>query len=264
MKKSVLSLVLMLTASISFAQSITANSVCQRVAQANLANASACAQLISRNTFDQGALNVAYRAVDTGSANALEVLKVTANKRVDLNASVVCEKIVTVNPASIAPCMGTIADAFVAPELAQIALAVLNGGSSYTLAVLKAGINAYFFVPVADICVAMATVNPANTPVCTQVIANKIVMNGAEQVCRTSLNNGSSYALDCLRNIVVDYIPPRPISTIVGVEIQRLQDFRRDLMKTRAMLDRGLIDGARLSLDESVRAVEEILATPII
>jgi hypothetical protein len=248
----------------SFAQSITANSVCQKVVQANSANGAACAQLIARNVFDQGALNVAYRTVDVGSSYAIEVLKVTANKRIDLNASMVCEKVVAANSANVAPCMSTIADAYVAPELVEIATAVLQGGSSYTLAVLKAGVNAYFYAPAANICTAMASVNAANVPVCTQVIANKIVLNGAEQVCRTSLNSGSSYAIDCLRNVVVDYVTPGPISTTVGVEIQRLQDLRRDLMKTRNLLDRGMIDNARRTLDDSVRAVEDILAGPVI
>jgi hypothetical protein len=254
----------MLTASTSFAQSITANSVCQKINQANSANANACAQLIARNVFDQGALNVAFRAIDAGSSYAMEVLKVTANKRVDLNASLVCEKVVAVNSANVALCMATIADAYVAPELVQIAMAVLQGGSSYTLAALKTGVNAFFFAPAASICVAMATVNAANVQVCTQVIANKMVMNGAESVCRTALNSGSSYAIDCLRSVVTVYVIPGPISTTVGVEIQRLQDLRRDLMKARNLFDRNMIENARRSLDESVRAVEEILAGPVI
>jgi hypothetical protein len=264
MTKTFFSLVLMLTASMSFAQSITAGAVCQKITQANAANSAICAQLIARNIFDQGALNVAYRTVDVGSSYAIEVLKVTANKRVDLNASMVCEKIISINSANVAPCMTTIADAYVAPELVQIASAVLQGGSSYALAVLKIGVNAYFFAPAANICTAMTTVNAANVPVCTQIIANKIVMNGAEQVCRTALNSGSTYAIDCLRNVVSDYVNPGQFSTTVGVEIQKLQDLRRDLMKTRNLLDRNMIEHARRSLDVSVRAVEDILAGPVI
>jgi hypothetical protein len=207
---------------------------------------------------------VAFITVDTGSSNAIEVLKATANKRIDLNASTVCEKIVAINSGNVAPCMATIADAYVAPELVQIANAVLNGGSSYAIAVLKAGVNAYFYGPAADICTAMGSINSGNVQVCTQVIANKIVMNGAEQVCRTALNNGSTYAIDCLRNVMVDYVAPRPVVTTVGVDIQRLQDLRRDLMKARTMLDRNMIENARRTLDDSVRAVEDILATPVL
>jgi hypothetical protein len=261
--KFLFSLALLVSASVSFAQSVTAAQVCQKVASANASNGTICAQLIARNVFDQGALNVAFRSVDGGSSYAIEVLKVAANRRFDINGTIVCEKVVAANSSNVAPCMTAIADMYVDSALSRVALAALTGGTSYAVAVLKAGANATFFQPIADICVGVAQANPANASVCIQVIADKTVLNGAEAVCRTSLSSGTSYAIDCLRNVVVDYAPvPVPTRTTVAVDLMRLQDLRRDLMKTRNLLDRGMIENARRSLDDSVRSVEDLLAAP--
>lgn len=105
----------MLKASTSFAQSITPDPTYQKITQANSANASACAQLIARNVFDQGALNVAFRVVDAGSSYAMEVLqggssytlaalKTGVNAFFFAPAASICVAMATVNAANVQVC----------------------------------------------------------------------------------------------------------------------------------------------------------------
>lgn len=260
MKKSLLALTIALSASAAFAQTITsAAQVCQKIASVNGSNGSACAQLIARNTFDPAVLNLAYKAVPQGSAVALEIMKTGANRRLTLEAGQVCEQILAVNASNATACLNATLDTMPALELLRITSKLIPQGSANAVAALQAGANAYFFAPLADICEAMASVNASNTVICVQTIANKVSMNGAEQVCRTSLSQGSSYALSCIQGIVMDYTPiPQP--TTIMVQEYQIQDLKRTIMKTRAQLDRGLIDNARRTLEEAALIVDEILS----
>ncbi len=262
MKKSLLALTLALSASGAFAQTITsAAQVCQKIASVNGSNGSACAQLIARNNFEPAVLNLAYKAVPQGSAVALEIMKTGANRRLTMEAGSVCEQILAVNSQNSIACLNATLDTLPAPELLRIASRLIPQGSANAVNALQAGSNAYFFAPLADICEAMASVNASNTVICVQTIANKVSMNGAEQVCRTALSQGSSYALSCVQGVVMDYTPiPQP--TTIMVQEYMIQDLRRVVMKTRAQLDRNLIDNARKSVEEAAVIIDQIL-TPV-
>lgn len=260
MKKSLLALTIALSTSAAFAQTVTtAAQVCQRIASVNGTNGAACAQLISRNTFDQAVLSLASRAVEKGSATALEIMKTGANRRLTLEAGAVCEQVLQVNTQNSIACLNATLDTMPAPELLRIASRLIPQGSAHAVGALTAGANAYFFAPLADICEAMASVNPSNTVICVQTIANKVSMNGAEQICKTSLSQGSSYALQCIQGVVMDYTPiPQP--TTIMVQEYQIQDLKRTIMKTRAQLDRGMIDNARRSIEDAALIIDEILS----
>lgn len=262
MKKSLLALTIALSASGVFAQVTTnAAQVCQRIAAVNGTNGAACAQLISRNTFDPAVLSLASRAVEKGSATALEIMKTGANRRLTMEAGAVCEQVLQVNTQNSIACLNATLDTLPAPELLRIASKLIPQGSANAVGALQAGANAYFFAPLADICEAMASVNASNTVICVQTIANKVSMNGSEQICKTSLSQGSAYALQCIQGIVMDYTPiPQP--TTIMVQEYMIQDLRRVVMKTRAQLDRNLIENARRSVEEAAVIIDQIL-TPV-
>lgn len=260
MKKSLLALTIALSTSGVFAQTtMTAAQLCQNIAQVNGSNGAICAQLISRNTFDPAAISLANRVLSQGSANAIEVLKVSANRRLEFDAGQVCEQVAGVNGANTVACVNAVLDTRPAPELLRIASRVLSQGSAHTVGVLQAGANAYIFAPLADVCEGMASINGSNTILCVKAIANKVSMNGSEQVCKTALSQGSAYALQCVQGIVMDYTPiPQP--TTIMVQEYQIQDLKRAIMKTRAQLDRGMIDNARRTLEDAALVIDEILS----
>lgn len=262
MKKSLLVLIVALSATASFAQSgMSAAQVCQRVASVNGSNGAICAQLIARNTFDQGAIELANLVLAQGSSHAVEVMKATANRRFEMSAFQACSSIANVNGANTVACASAAVDKMITPELVRIVTKLASQGSSHVVGAVGAGAGSYFYAPLAEICEAMASVNGGNTVLCVSTIANKVTMNSSEQVCRTALNSGSSYALECLRGVVLDYTPvPEP--TRVMVELYMLQDLKRALLKTRSMLDRGMIENARRTVDDALIQMDYILLPP--
>lgn len=262
MKKTILTLTLALSATAGFAQTmVTPTQVCQRIASINGTNGSICAQLISRNNYDPAALKLAYVAVAQGSSTAVEIMRETANRRMDPMSGELCEKVVTINSSNGVVCAKTVVDANVSPELIRISQAVLGQGSTYAVGALQAGVNSYFFSPLAEVCERMASINGSNTVACVRTIANKVSMNGSEQICKTSLSQGSSYALQCLQGIVMDYTPiPQP--TMIMVDLYQLQDLKRALMKARAQLNRGMTENATRTLEEAAQSVDIMLNSP--
>ena len=252
MKKFLLSLVVALSASASFAQSgMSAAQVCQRIAEVSGSNGAVCAQLIARNHFDQGALDLAHQVLSQGSTHAVGVLNATANRRFEVEAGQACSAIASISGSNTVACAKAAVDKRISPDLVRIVRPLAAQGSVHVVGAMQAGADAYLYSPLADVCVAMAGVSGSNTVACVSTIANKVTMNQSEQVCRTALNNGSSYALQCLRGVVLDYAPvPEP--TRVMVELYQLQDLRRSLSKARSMLDRGMIENARRSIDDAL------------
>ncbi len=259
MKKILLTLAFVVSTTQAFSQTtLTASQVCQRVASANPSNGSVCAQLISRNYFDQALLSLANRAVDKGTAISVEILKVGANRRLESNSGAFCEQVLETNPQNAVNCLNATLDLVFSPDLLRIATKLVPQGTSTAISALSAGGESYFFAPLMNICEEMVTVNASNTVACIQLIANKVSMNGAEQVCRTSLSQGTSYVLQCLQGIVLDYTPI-PLPTTVMVEVYRLQDLKRSLLKSRSLLDRGQVESVRRTLEESISTLDIIL-----
>lgn len=263
MKKTLLAVVIALGATAAFAQvAPTATQLCQNISAANSTNGNVCAQLISRNRFDDASLRLAQRALSTqNSSAAIEVMKLTANKRLEPSSGLLVEEIMAANSTNSLKALSLLLDVVPQQEILQFSRKLLSAGnSSVAIQGLEAGINKYFYAPLLGICDAMISVNQQNAIVCLNLVANKVSMNSSEQVCRTALNNGSSYALECLRGIVVDYTPiPEP--TTIMVQEYQLRDLKRSILKSRAALDRGMIDPARRSLEEAVQTLELILST---
>ncbi len=264
MKKGLLTVVLAFSTTLGFAQTmVSATQVCQKIASINASNGSICAQLISRNTYDPASLKLAYAAVSQGSATAIEIMRATANRRMDPMAGDLCESVVAVNNSNGILCAKTVVDANVSPELTRIARAALSQGSTYAIGVLQAGVNTYLFAPLANVCERMASINGSNTVLCVKTIANKVSMNGSEQICQTSLSQGSSYALQCLQGIVMDYTPvPQPTS--IMVDLYQVQDLKRSLLKAKAQLSRGMIENATRTLEEAAQSVDLMLSNPAV
>lgn len=257
MKKSLLIVALTLGSAFAFAQSgVSPNQVCQKIAMVNASNASICAQLISRNNFDQAALNLAYKAIPHSSQIALSLLQVSANRRLEDSAGKTCERVLDVNAENSIACVKAVLDTNPSPELLRVANKLVPQGSIHVVNVLNIGANAYFFAPLVDICDAMVSVNAENAVICMQDIANKVSANGSEQICRTSLNQGSAYAIQCIRGIILDY---NPVPQAILVDFNQLQELRKSLVKTRALLERGILDNSKKSLEEALRNLEVIM-----
>lgn len=259
MKKTLMAAAFAICATAGFAQTMMSPAeLCTKIARVNGSNGAICAQLISRNTFDPAAISIADRVLAKGSSYAIEVLNASANKMIDVAAGQVCERVADVNGSNTIPCVNAIANTRPSLTLLQIATAVLPKGSSFTIEVLNAGANAFLSSPLASICESVALVNGSNAVVCVQVIANKVTMNNSEEVCRASLNRGSSYAIECLRGIVMDYVPvPQP--TTIMVDLYKMQDLKRSLLKAKAQLNRGMIENAQRTLEEASQSIDLIL-----
>ena len=257
MKGKLMTLALALTTTGAFAQTnISANQVCQRMATVNASNASICAQLISRNSFDPAALSLAHKAIPQGSAFAISILQTSANRRLDSNAGNTCERILEVNANNSVECLKAVLDTAPSLDLLKVANKMIPHGSTHAVNVLKSNANAYFFGPLVDVCEAMVSVNAGNAVVCMQEIANKVSQQGSEQICRTSLSQGSAYTLQCLRGIVTEYVP---YPQTIAVDFYQIQELRKSLLKARALLDRGLLDNSKKSLDEALGTLEVIM-----
>lgn len=261
MKKTLIAMAFALGATAGFAQTVmTPTDLCVQITRLNSSNGNVCAQLISRNTFDPQAIQLASKAAATqGSQAAINILNITANKRYDSHSFQVCEAILPVNASNVAPCLSTIENATFAPEAIRMSLKQLSGqGSSAALNMLKATANVYLFPPAAQVCEDMIAINASNAVVCIQVIANKVTLNGSEAICRTALSNGSSYALECLRGIVTDYVPV-PVPTTIMVDLYKIQDLKRSLLKAKAQLNRGMIENAQRTIEEASQSIDLIL-----
>jgi|GEM_PF-4005125 len=257
MKGKFITLALALTTTGAFAQTnISANQVCQRMTSVNASNASICAQLISRNNFDPAALSLANKAITHSSATAISILQTSANRRLDIEAGKTCERVLEVNSGNSIECLKAVLDTTPSFDLLRVANNLIPQGSVHTVNVLKSGVNAYFFGPLVDVCDAMVTVNAGNAVICMQEIANKVSREGSEQICRASLSQGSAYTLQCLRGIVSDYVP---YPQTMMVDIYQIQELRKNLLKARALLDRGMLDNSKKSLDEALGTLEVIM-----
>jgi hypothetical protein len=260
MIKCLLTLLLSMASFMTLAQTtLTPAKLCQNIAAISATNGNACAQLISRNLFDQSALTLANKALGSGSSKALEVMNLAANHRLDEQAGRLCEKIMDVSMSNSLVCLGLVLDVTVAPELLRFSEKMLASGSSNSISVLQTNLQAYFYPPLFEICEAMMSVSASNSIACIQVIGNKISMNGAEQVCKTSLGQGSSYALQCLEGIVMDYVPAPEYPTTIRVNLSEIENLRKMIAKTQNQLNRGLTENAKRTLVEMSARVEEIL-----
>jgi hypothetical protein len=261
MKECFFALILAFSTSLAFTQSdITPFQVCQKMTAINSSNGVLCAQIISQGTFDPASLSLADKVVSTSTAKALEILKMTANHILENQAGHTCELMMDVNSTNAMTCISTLLDAYPAPELLNLANKALTSSSANALTILQSGKDAYFFGPLMEICDQMLALSSSNTLVCVQTVANKVSMNASEQVCKTALSSGSAPALKCIQGIVVNYTPTSPqYPTTVNVDLKKMQTLKRSIQKTRNQLNRGLIENAQKTLEESAFLVDEMI-----
>ncbi len=181
--------------------------VCNQISRTNSANASACAEAISRAPFDSTVVEVGYAVAVTGyTSHALRIMQISGGKYLDDGAAEVCIVISKTSPSNAASCVEASLDQAFEPVITNIALTIANlGYSSSALQALSNGKNAAAHPNAGKVCEVMAKTSPSNAAACVAAIINKDYFNGSENVCLNIATTGySSSALTCLQNSGVE------------------------------------------------------------
>lgn len=261
-KKSFLFLTLALASVSGFAEeSITPVELCSKVAKLSGDNGRRCVQIIARNEFDSASLRLANTALMYGTITPVRVLEVTANGRLDAKLEAFCKSVIRLSSSNGVQCAQYAMNKTVSEELLAIAYVGLKAGSTSALSILKEGGESKFSQPLAKICEQVTSLSSSAGLECVKVIANKTSHNNLEKVCEASLRLGSTSVVNCLKEIVVDSSSSseinKPVTTVV--DVRELEDLKRSLTKTRALLNRSLIDQAQKELDDAVETVNQLL-----
>lgn len=257
MKKTLFTAAFLISSTAAMAQ-VSPAQVCQKISY-NSTNAAKCAQVISRSTFDQGGVDVAFTIATTSSADTVNALNAVAGKRIEPAAASVCNKIASYNTTNAVACLSAIANNSYSPVATKVAAIIATTSSADTVNALKTAANAYMFAPAGVTCEKIASYNTTNAVRCLAAIANKDYLNGSEAVCVTIANTSSADAVTCLANTGVDYIPA-PVPTDIIISSLELRNLRMDVIKARAQLDRGMIDKAQQTISDLLRTIETIEA----
>ena len=255
MKKLIFSAAIVLSSVSAFAQ-VSPSQVCQKLSYSPT-NASRCAQIISRSTFDQGGLTVAMILAGSNSTETVNALTVIANRRVEAEASSVCAKLATYSPTNAVACLDAISDKSFYPTAVRVAMIIAASNSTETVNALKVAPNAFMNESAGRTCEKLATYSPTNAVRCLAAIAGKDYLNGSESVCLTIAQSNSTEAVNCLVNSGIAY-NPGPVPHDVLVSSFEIRDLKRNLTKARTMLERGETDKAMLSLQDALRTVKEL------
>ncbi len=258
-----------------FAQNTPA-SVCQTVSRFNGASGAACAQSISRGSFDQSAVDVAAQLANQGShTNAAQVMQISVNAYLDDGVGPVCITVARFNGASGVECVRVSLDNAFDPGVLSIAQQLANQGShSNAITALSNGKNAAVNPAAAAVCVTVARFNGANGAACVTAILNKDYFNNSESVCATLASQGShTNAVACLSNsgVVTQRRPgrrgrpgrygdgpgqgPGPSVTNVLIPAQQYENLLRDI--GRARMQHNRYDMQRLG--ETLQQIEQTL-----
>lgn len=255
MKKTLFTAAFLLSSTVALAQ-VTPAQVCQKISY-NSTNAAKCAQIISRSTFDQGGLDVAFTLANSSSADTVNALAAVAGKRVEPEASTVCNKIASYNATNAVACLNAIANNSYSPVATRVAKIIANSSSADAVNAMKAGANAYMNNNAGVACEKIASYNATNAVRCLSAIANKEYLNGSESVCITIANSSSADAVNCLTNSGVTYVPA-PVQTDLLISAQELRSLKMDIIKARTQLERGLTDNALRTLSDALRTIETV------
>jgi hypothetical protein len=199
--------------------------VCQTISYYNPTKGVECAKLISQNNYSRFALSLANKVASINLNNALEILHITANKRLDYSASLVCEKVGEINSSNARDCA-------------------------------RVTVDNYFFEPLTQVCSEVASINSRQAVDCMALIANKISINGAEQVCRDAARIHTSRGLTCLKEIIQDI---GTTERVLRVDSSRLEEIKISILKARSELRRGLLESSDKSLTKTIENLDRLL-----
>lgn len=265
MKKTILALGL-LTSLSSFAQVNTnAMSICDSIRRATSypERVTACVQITGRSSYDAKVIPVINALVATSTIEALNSLTAAANANYDAAAVKVCDsiRINTSYPERVTECFRSTANNTYAPEVSMLASRLASTSTIESNNIMKTALNAYFMPSAVDACEGIRTVTsyPERVTQCVNTIKNKIFMNNAETYCKGIAASNSLEAINCLAKSSIDYVPA-PVSYDLLISVTELRDLKRDLMKARSMMERGMTSNALISIGDALRTVDTVEA----
>lgn len=263
MKKAILALGL-LSAFNAFAQMSPAG-VCDAVRRNTSiqANTTRCAEVISRNNFDPNVLTLIANLASSSPSEAVNALQASANSNFDINIVAACNAVRTNTSivANVTNCINAAANNGYSPEVALLAQRLASSSPSEAVRVVQASANGYFLPSAVEACnsVRVNTSIVANVTNCVLAIKNKTFMNGTESMCKNVASSSPSEAVNCLSRSALDYIPAQvPRDAIITA--QELRDLKRDLVKARSQIERGMTNQALQTIGDAIRTVETVEA----
>ena len=265
MKKAILAIGLL--ASISgFAQVYQSGNgmdVCESIRRATSfpERVNQCLQIVSRNSFDAQVVNLLSKLASSSTVEVLNSLNVTANNSYDPAAIQVCENIRTATsfPERVTECLRTTANNGYSADVAALASRLTRSSTLEANNIMKTAMNSYFMPEAVSACEAIrvATSFPERVTLCVNTIKNKMFLNGSENFCARMANTSTNEVISCLANSALDYVPaPAPRDIIISA--QELRDLKRDLLKARAQIERGMTSQALQVLGDAIRTVDTL------
>lgn len=265
MKKTLFALGMLASLS-SFAQVNSAMKVCESIRRVTAypERVNECIQTISRASFDGNALSLIERMAS--SSNTLEAnnaLKVAANNSYDPQALQVCENIrkVTAYPERVVECLKNTANNSYAPELSAIAIRTAQSSNTVEAnTMMRTNANAYFQPSAVEVCesIRKVTAYPDRIVSCLDAIRNMSFMNGTEQICNSmAASSNTVEAISCLKASALAYSPV-PQRQDILISVQELRDLKRDVMKARNQVERGMTSNALQTLGDLLRTIETV------
>lgn len=240
-----------------------------------------CAEINSRTTYTDrvteclrttanlyyaqpvAALAIAVASKATTETN--NILKVAGNASFDANAVRVCSEINnrTTYTDRVTSCVRTIANNSYAPEVVELAIRVASKATTESNNIMVAAANAYFMPSAVAACeeINNRTTYTDRVTSCVNTIKNKVFMNGTDTFCKQMAANSTTEAIKCLATSAMDYIPaPIPVPRDIIVSQEEIRSLKRDLIKTRNQVERGMTAQALRSIDEALRSIETMEA----
>lgn len=260
MKKSIVTIMLTLSASSVFANEITAQQVCENMRYSS-SSFNKCAVIISRGFLSQGALRVTNKLINQNPTRAIEVMEATVGRYVEDDAARVCEEM-SYSSTNTVECMKTIAGFRIDPSASQVASALTRTSPSKAVEALRLVADAFIMPSAAAICGQM-TYSSSNTLSCLGTIANKFFYNGAEQLCGQQVQYSPSKTIQCLGSTGVAYTQPQypfpaPNQGTVVIDVLKLQELRKAVSKAKRLLKSGNLQESEMLMDEALRQIKNI------
>lgn len=222
-----------------------------------------CIQIVSRNSFDPKVIRVLIDLSSNSTTETLNALQASANATYDAGALKTCSTIRTQTGYTerVTECLKTTANNVYSPEISALASRLATSNTIEANNIMKVAMNAYFLPSAVEVCerVRLETGYSERVTQCVSTIKNKTFMNNAESYCKNITSSNTVEAIRCLSQAALDYVPAPPQKDILMSESE-LRNLRHDVMKTRALLERGMIEQAQAKLGDVIRDIETIEA----
>ena len=240
-------------------------SVCDSIRQATAypERVTQCVSLVSRNSYDAQVVNLLRKLSNTSTVEVLNSLNVSANAGYDAGAISVCEaiRVSTAYPERVTTCLRVAANNSYSPEVTALAVRLANTSTVESNNIMAAAMNSYFMPQAVAACEAIrvATAYPERVTTCVKTIQNKTFQNGSESFCARMANTSTIEVNNCLANSALNYAPVQvPRDAIITA--QELRDLKRDLIKARSQIERGMTTQALQTIGDAIRTVETVEA----